>query len=93
MADDLAQQPDVAFLDVPAIFARWMVMPSAPPRMAEQSRRHGIGMAGARRLTHRGHVIDVDAESNHAGNLGVAGERATCLLVFTEDWMSEQKRS
>ena len=68
--DRFAEDPQVAVLDVAAVFAEVQGDAVGPAQLRQGGRPDGVGLVGPPRLPHGGHVIDVDAQFRHgSGNL------------------------
>jgi hypothetical protein len=57
------QTVDVVVLNVPAVLAEMCGDAVGPRALAERGRGHRVGLTRVPRLTHGGHVVDVDIEA------------------------------
>jgi hypothetical protein len=79
----LAQDLDVAVLDVPAVAAEVDGDPVRAAELGQDGRVHGIGLRDATGLTDGGDVVDVDAEARHDRSIAARwsarpGRAASC---------------
>jgi hypothetical protein len=58
--NSLAEQAEIAFLDVPAILAEMNRDPIRPTKLGQNGRPDRVWVLAATRLPERGHMIDVD---------------------------------
>ena len=63
--DRLAQDPQVAVLDVAAVLAEVERDAVGPAQFGQRGRPDRVRLVGPPRLADRGHVVDVDAEFCH----------------------------
>jgi hypothetical protein len=62
----LRKDQNVAILDMTAIFSKMDRDAIGSAEFSQNSRSHRIGFDGSACLTHRGYVIDIYAQFNHA---------------------------
>jgi Uma2 family endonuclease len=90
-ADGLAQNADVAVLDVPPVFAQVDGNTIGSGQFHDRCGGHWIGFDGTAGLTNRGDVVDVDSQGQQGSILKHIG--LSILLDWLEDWvrMAEYK--
>jgi hypothetical protein len=64
--EGLRKDQNVAILDMTAIFSKMDRDAIGSAEFSQNSRSHRIGFDGSACLTHRGYVIDIYAQFNHA---------------------------
>jgi hypothetical protein len=67
--DGLAYQSDIPFLNVAAIFAEVDGDTIGTADDGERSGGDGIGVVALAGLPHGGHMVDIDTQTQHDGNL------------------------
>ena len=72
---DLAQDLDVAVLDVPAVGAQVDGDAVGSRQLGQHGGLHGVGLRGPPRLAQRRHVVDVHAQPGHGDELSIAPRR------------------
>ena len=83
--DRLAQDAQVAVLDVPPVLAQVYGDAVGARELAQRGRHDGVGVARAALLAQRRDVVDVDVEANHdaraSSRLRQSAISAACTLM------------
>ena len=92
--DTGSPEVQIAILNVPAIFAKVNCDAVGAAEDGQDGGRHRIGLLGLPRLSHRSHMVDVDAETNHVSKLcpRIAGHHVAIAVKFPTQNLECKKR-